>query len=233
MASIKKNLIIAIDGTAGSGKSTTAQGAAKKLGFYYLNTGAMYRAITYKILKHNVELNNIKALNELLKNTAIEIRQTKNHKSLIYIDGIDVSQKIQTPEIDAMVSLVSKIPLVRKKMVKEQRRLAKRRNIIVEGRDIGTVVFPNADLKFFITCAIDQRTARRKKQLQKKGTQVPFRKIKNNLITRDLLDSTRETSPLKCPKDAIRLDTTKLTIKEEIDFVVKMIKNKIALKSAK
>ncbi|MEO0076295.1 MAG: (d)CMP kinase [candidate division WOR-3 bacterium] len=233
MPRIKNNLIIAIDGTAGSGKSTTAQGAAKKLGFFYLNTGAMYRAITYKILKHNVDINNIKALNELLNSTTIEVKQTKNYKSLIFIDGIDVSQKIQTPEIDAMVSLVSQIPLVRKKMVKEQRRLAKNRNIIVEGRDIGTVVFPNADLKFFITCAIDQRTARRKKQLQKKGRLIPHREIKNNLITRDLLDSTRETSPLKCPKDAICLDTTKLTIKQEIDFVVKMIKNKIDQKSAK
>jgi len=227
---MSNNFIVAIDGTAGSGKSTTARGAAKILKFYYLNTGAMYRAVTYKIIKEDIDINNMKELQELLNRTTIEFKLSRTGKSSILLDNNDVTRFIRSPKVDAMVSQVSAIPEVRQKMVKEQRRIAQDRNIVVEGRDIGSVVFPNADLKFFLDCSLEKRASRRKKELDKKGNKIGSKIVENNLAERDQIDSTRKVSPLKQMPDAIYLDTSDLTIEQEIDFVVKTVKEKLGIK---
>lgn len=221
--------IVAIDGTSGAGKSTTARLAARALGFLYIDTGAMYRAMTYKIIKNKVHnLCDTKALARIIKNTRIEFANRKRDKK-IYLDGQDVSKAIRALAIDSLVSQVSALPIVRQKLVYEQRRIARqaKNGVICEGRDIGSVVFPKANLKFFLDCAIDERVNRRYKELKEKGLKVSKKRIRENLLERDYIDSTRAHSPLKKTQDAILLDTTNLTIDEEANFVVNLVKGKI------
>ncbi|MEO0115082.1 MAG: (d)CMP kinase [candidate division WOR-3 bacterium] len=225
---MKKSFIVAIDGTAGSGKSTTARKAAEVLGFFYLDTGAMYRAITWKILKSKIDLNDTEGLKKLLAKTKINF----NNKGKIMLDGKDVSKTIRKPVVDKLVSQVSALPIVRTKMVKEQRRIAKNRNVICEGRDIGSVVFPKADLKFYLDCHLDERTRRRVKELREKGIKATPKAVKENFLERDYIDSTRATSPLKKMPDAVFLDTTNLTIEEEVEFVTNLIKERLHHKRA-
>jgi cytidylate kinase len=222
-----ENFIVAIDGTAASGKSTTARGVAKTLGFFYLDTGAMYRAVTYKIITEKVDIKDINILKELLNRTTIEFRKSNDGRNLIFLDNNDVTRQIRMPEIDAMVSPVSAIPEVREKMVEEQHRLAQDKNIVVEGRDIGSVVFPDADIKFYLDCSLNERTMRRERQMHRKGKEISSETIKINLAQRDQIDSSRETSPLKQMPDAIYIDTANLTIDQEIQFVVNKIQEKL------
>lgn len=222
---MSKNFIVAIDGTAGSGKSTTARGAAKELGWFYLDTGAMYRALTYKIIKEKTDFKNPALLKTLLDNTTIEFRvdlATNNY--IMLLDGKNVNHQIRGAEIDALVSHIAAIPEVRTMMVRAQQKAALGKNTICEGRDIASVVFPSADLKFYLDCSLDERANRRKKDTRPNTT---YNDIRNNLIERDYIDSNRETSPLKRVPDAIYLDTTNLTIKEEIRFIVDMIKMRL------
>jgi cytidylate kinase len=221
------NFIVAIDGTAASGKSTTARGVAKALGFLYLDTGAMYRAVTYKIVQEKLDIKKMPVLIELLARTTIEFRKSVDGKNLLFLDGTDVTRQIRMPEIDAMVSPVSAIPEVREKMVAEQHHIAQDKNIVVEGRDIGSVVFPDADIKFYLDCSLDERTIRRERQLHRKDKGVSANTIKTNLAQRDHIDSSRETSPLMRVPDAIYIDTTNLTINQEIQFVVNKIQEKL------
>lgn len=222
---MQKSFIVAIDGTAASGKSTTARGAAKVLGWFYLDTGAMYRAVTYKIIRDKIDFKNVEALMNMLRNTSIEFQGDVNNKFYhIYLDNIDVSKHIRTAEIDALVSQVSAIPEVRETMVKEQQEVAHDKNTICEGRDIASVVFPNADLKFYLDCNLNERTTRRTKEFRASS---PNDEVRNNLIERDYIDSNREVSPLVRVPEAIYLDTTNLTIEEEIQFVVDMIRMRL------
>jgi cytidylate kinase len=222
---MQKNYIVAIDGTAASGKSTTARGAAQELGWFYLDTGAMYRAITYKIINNKIDIKNIGLLKELLNNTSIEFKGELTHGGYhICLDGVDVSKMIRGPEIDSLVSQVSAIPVVREKMVKEQQKAAMGKNTICEGRDISSVVFPNADLKFYLDCNLNERANRRRKDLRSSSS---IDTVRNNLISRDYIDSNREVSPLVRVPDAIYLDTTNLTIEEEIRFIIDMIKTRL------
>jgi cytidylate kinase len=225
-----KTYIIAIDGTAASGKSTTARGAAQELGWFYLDTGAMYRAITYKIIKNKVDIKNQSLLKELLNNTSIEFEGELTRGGYhICLDGVDVSKMIRGSEIDNLVSQISAIPVVREKMVKEQQKAAMEKNTICEGRDISSVVFPNADLKLYLDCNLNERANRRRKDLHSSSS---IDAVRNNLISRDYIDSNREVSPLIQVPDAIYLDTTNLTIKEEIRFVVDMIKTRLLQKES-
>lgn len=226
-----KNFIVAIDGTASSGKSTTARGVAKLLDFFYLDTGAMYRALTYKVIKNKINYKDINVLREMLKNTSIEFQGETNNSYHIFLDGKDVSKFIRMPEIDAIVSQVSAMPEVREKMVKEQQRATHGKNTICEGRDIASVVFPNADLKFYLDCNLQERVNRRKKELHINCNKISFETIRDNLIERDYIDSNRKVSPLVRVPDAIYLNTTNLTIEEEIQFVVDMIKMRLLNKS--
>lgn len=217
---MKKKLIIAIDGTAGSGKSTLARALAKRLGYLYLDTGAMYRAIAYKAIQRGT-----KKLIELAQKT--DIRFTKSGK--VFVDGKDVSRKIRLHEVSELVSKVAAIKGVRREMVKRQREIGKNGGIVIEGRDIGTVVFPGADIKFFLVAGVSERTKRRYKELIEKKIVSNLKEVQENIISRDIRDSSRKISPLRPAKDAIIIDTTNLTMKKKNDlawkYVIKVTRN--------
>jgi cytidylate kinase len=234
-----KEFIVAIDGTAGSGKSTTARLAARELGFLHLDTGAMYRAVTIKVIRHKLDLNDAGKLAQVLAETEIDLVPQKNGNRVI-LDGEDVTEAVRTPEVDRMVSNVSVVASVREKLVAEQRRLAKGRQVVCEGRDIGSVVFPHADVKFYVDADLSARAGRRHKELDASGDTIPNRgdsghvpsrstkSIAENLTERDYIDSTRAHSPLTRVKDAILLDTTNLTVAEEVAIVVLLVRMRLA-----
>ncbi len=219
---MSKKLIVAIDGPAGSGKSTTAKLLANKLKYLYLDTGAMYRAITFLAIKHNI-VDNEQEIVELLKRTEIELTYT-NGVSKVFADKVDLSEEIRSQEVNGKVSDVSKIKQVRQILVQKQKQIGGLGGIVMEGRDIGTVVFPQADVKFFLTATIDERTKRRTKEMKEKGKHVPEELVKENLLNRDKIDSTREESPLQKAKDAIAVDTSTLSIDEQVTFLYEEIK---------
>ena len=220
---MSKNLVIAIDGPAGSGKSTTAQLVAQKLGFVYIDTGAMYRAITYLAIREDALGNNDKIV-ELAANSDIELK-FENGVTSISINGEDLTDKIRTLDVNKFVSDVSKIEEVRKLLVKKQRELgSKTTSVVMEGRDIATVVFPDADVKIFLTATIDERAKRRAKEYAENGTEIPVTEIKDNLKNRDQIDSSREVSPLVKAEDAIEVDTSYVTIDEQVNIILNEVK---------
>lgn len=223
-----KGFVVAIDGKAGSGKSTTARGVAKKLNFFYLDTGAMYRAFTLKYLLNTRNYKNIdiKLVNKLLKNTKIGLIKDGDDLKVM-LDGKDVSREIRSPLINNLVSQISAIKSVREWMVKRQRAIARGNNIVCEGRDMTTVVFPKAQVKIFMDANLKTRAKRRKKELNEKDIRVNLTEIIKNLKFRDTFDSTRKHSPLKKADDAIFIDTTNLTIEEEIALVEKIVRNRL------
>ena len=211
-------MIIAIDGPAGSGKSTIAKLIAKDLDLVYLDTGAMYRIFTLKILKENIEYTNLKNINELLETLDIDIDKDK-----FYLDKKDVSSEIRTTEVANNVSNIAAIKEVREKMVSLQREFSKSKNIIVDGRDIGTVVFPNANVKIFLIADTKERTNRRYKELKEKDKNISWDEIYKNILTRDEIDSTRKIAPLKKAEDAIEVDTTGKSIEEVKKIILEII----------
>ncbi|MCL5031362.1 MAG: (d)CMP kinase [Bacteroidetes bacterium] len=217
-----KRLVVAIDGPAGSGKSTSAKLVAQKLGFLYIDTGAMYRAITFLAIKNNVLQNN-DAIIELAKNSGLDLEFT-NGETHVSANGLDITDKIRTQEVNVNVSDISKIEGVRKALVDRQRELAKKNiGVVMEGRDIGTVVFPNADVKIFLTASIDQRAIRRTKEYEEKGVHISLEEIKANIQQRDTIDSTRDVSPLVKAPDAIVIDTSNISIKEQVDVILNLV----------
>lgn len=212
---------IAIDGPAGSGKSTVAKILAKRLGFTYVDTGAMYRAVAWKLKQYNIDPNNPDALRQLLENTQFSISD-----STLCMDGRRIGDEIRTPEISRLSSEVAKIAEVRHFLTEEQRRIAQKGDVIMEGRDIGTVVIPDADLKFFITATPEERARRRYEQLKRLGIEANYDRILNELVQRDQNDSSREIAPLKPAKDAIIIDTTNMTIDEVIDLLLRKVRDK-------
>lgn len=220
---MSKNLVIAIDGPAGSGKSTTAQLVAQKLGFVYIDTGAMYRAITYLAIREDALGNNDKIF-ELAANSDIELK-FENGVTSISINGEDLTDKIRTLNVNRNVSDVSKIEEVRKILVRKQRKIgSKTTGVVMEGRDIATVVFPNADVKIFLTATIDERAKRRAKEYAENGSEIPVTEIKENLKNRDQIDSNREVSPLIKAEDAIEVDTSYVTIEEQVNIILNEVK---------
>jgi len=214
---MNKKLIVAIDGPAGSGKSTTAKLLANKLKYLYLDTGAMYRAITFLALKNKIT-NNEEKIVALLEHTNIELTYTDGN-SCVFADQVELSEEIRSLEVNSNVSNVSKIKKVRQILVEKQRLIGASGGIVMEGRDIGTVVFPNADAKFFLTATIDERTKRRTLEMKEKGKHVHEEIVKESLLNRDKIDSTREESPLLKADDAIPVDTSFLTIDEQVNFI--------------
>lgn len=202
-------MIIAIDGPAGSGKSTISKLVAKEINFTYLDTGAMYRLFTLKVLREKVDFNDFSKIMDLLNNLNIDIKQDK-----FFLDNIDVSEEIRKTEVSENVSQIATIKEVREKMVNLQREFSKSKDVILDGRDIGTVVFPNAEIKIYLVADPMERAERRYKELVEKGENVLIENIYNNIVERDKIDSTRETSPLKKAKDAIEIDTTSKNIEE-------------------
>ena len=219
--------LVAIDGTAGSGKSTTAKLAARELGFFHLDTGAMYRAITLKAVRSRTDPADTAGLERMLAGTRVELKPA-NGDNQVLLDGKDVTQEVRSPEVDREVSQVSAVPIVRAHLVTEQRRLARGRQVVCEGRDIASVVFPDADLKFFIDADVHARAIRRRGELKEKGVELSDRSVRDNLTERDYIDSTRAVSPLTRVPEAIVIDTTNLTVEEEVMIVVNIARMRMA-----
>jgi len=210
---------IAIDGYAACGKSTTAKLVAQELNYLFIDSGAMYRAFTFYILENKLDINNLPEIEKALTNTHIELKQLENQQE-VFLNNQNVTKQIRFPAVSDKVSEVSAIVAVRKNMVAQQQRMGISKGIVMDGRDIGTVVFPNAELKVFITASLETRALRRKNELLASGQEIDIETIKNNLTHRDLLDTTRSEGPLTQAKDAKLLDTTNLTIQEQVKIVV-------------
>ncbi len=222
----KKGLVIAIDGFSSTGKSSISKVVADTLGLIHIDTGAMYRAITlfglrnFKNEKQEIDLPKLlQNLNEI----SLEFRENSG-KLEIYLNGENVSKEIRTTEVSDNVSFIAKQPEVRERLVVLQRDIAEKQGVIMDGRDIGTVVLPNADYKFFLTASADERARRRFLELQSLGIETTIEEVKQNLIERDRIDSEREISPLKQAEDAILIDNTTLNKEETIDLILSYIK---------
>ena len=222
----KKGLVIAIDGFSSTGKSSISKVVADTLGLIHIDTGAMYRAITlfglrnFKNEKQEIDLSNLlQNLNEI----SLEFRENSG-KLEIYLNGENVSKEIRTTEVSDNVSFIAKQPEVRERLVVLQRDIAEKQGVIMDGRDIGTVVLPDADYKFFLTASADERARRRFLELQSLGIETTIEEVKQNLIERDRIDSEREISPLKQAEDAILIDNTNLNKEETIDLILSYIK---------
>ncbi len=214
--------VITIDGPAGAGKSTIAKELAKSLGFTYLDTGAMYRAVALAAKRRGISADDEAALDAMLEGIRLGFEDGR-----ILLDGEDVSGQIRTRQIDFMSSDVSRHPVVRRHLTRLQRALAQGGNIVAEGRDMGTVVFPNADVKFYLTASPEVRAKRRQEQLALTGVNVPFDKILEEIKARDRADSSRKEAPLKRPEKSIKIDTSDLTIEEVFGMLLTQIKNLI------
>ena len=217
-------MIIAIDGPAGAGKSTVARCLAKELGFVYLDTGAIYRALTLKALDKKMNLRDLESLVQMCKDVKLDISNNQDGTIRILLDGDDVSRRIRLPQVTQYVSEIAKIREVRKEMLKLQRSIGLANNSLVDGRDIGTVVFPNADCKFYLDAEFNQRVRRRFKELQEAGTQITLKEVESDLKNRDCIDSTRSCAPLKKADDALYIDTTNMTVEEVVKKILAEIR---------
>lgn len=210
---------IAIDGYSACGKSSTAKRVAAKLGYIYIDSGAMYRAVTFYFQQHLIDLDNFEAIENALPKIHIDFRKVADVHH-VFLNDADIEEEIRQPTVAAIVSEVAAMSNVRRKLVEQQQKMAVQKGVVMEGRDIGSVVIPDAELKFFMTADIDVRTKRRQEELLKKsGKLFPLEELKANLIHRDKIDSTREDSPLTKVPDAIELDTTHLTLEEQIEWI--------------
>lgn len=213
-------ITIAIDGPAGSGKSTVAKRVADALGILYLDTGAMYRAVTLKALRAGLALDDEAALAKLAAATALEFKQIADGSYHLFMDGEDVSAQIRTAPVTKAVSAVSAVAGVREVLVKQQQRIGRQGGVVMDGRDIGTVVLPHADLKIFLTASLRERAYRRWLELQAKGDTVTIDEVEEDLKRRDAFDSGRSVAPLRPAPDSVTLDTTALSIEEVVERIL-------------
>ncbi|HBT20515.1 MAG TPA: (d)CMP kinase [Peptococcaceae bacterium] len=218
---------IAIDGPAGAGKSTVARKLAEKLGFLYIDTGAMYRALTYCALKKGIDINNPDELTELAENVEIFLTADEDGQMRVYCCGEDVTSYLRDPKVSQCVSKVAEVPGVRRRMVELQRKMASAGGVIMDGRDIGTYVLPDAQLKFFITADLEERARRRLKDLEKQGYIADLEEVKKEIAMRDAKDSSRAVAPLKKAEDAVLIDTTNLTVDEVLQLIFKISRERI------
>lgn len=219
-----KYISVAVDGPAGSGKSTITKMVAKDLGYNYVDTGAMYRALTYNFLKNNLtELNEVK-IDLLLNKIKFEVKFI-DRVQYVFVNGEDVSEKIRTAEVSKFTSLFAKSPAVREFLIDTQRNLAMSNNIIMDGRDIASVVLPNADVKIFLTASVEERARRRVLDFERQGVvDIDFDKVKADIAARDYQDENRDIAPLVKVDDAVLIDTTNLTITEVVEKMTELIK---------
>jgi len=219
ISAIKNNMIrVAIDGPAGAGKSTMAKILAEKLGIDYIDTGAMYRALAVKILKTGVDYHDEKALGELLSSTDVDYYGGK-----VYLDGEDVSGIIRTPEVSSMASESSAVPAVRDKLGELQMAISKKRSLLMDGRDIGTIIIPDAEFKFYLNASSRIRAYRRYCEMREKGEEANLDQIEEEIKERDYRDSHRDYHPLKKADDAIEIDSSDLTINQVVDMMMQII----------
>ncbi len=215
-------MIITLDGPAGTGKTTVAKNLAEELGYTYFDTGAMYRAITYGVIEYKVDISNLEALQQFLESHPVRIESHFNDKR-IFLGDEDVTQSIRTKEVTDLVSRVSAIACVRQKLVATQRELSQGVNAVFEGRDMGTVVFPNAEIKVFLTASLEERAKRRYKELLEKDPTRPnltLETVLNDIDSRDKYDASRDISPMKPASDAVIIDTSNLTIADVINQII-------------
>jgi CMP/dCMP kinase len=226
---MSKNLIVAIDGPSGSGKSTSAKIIAQKLGYLYIDTGAMYRAITFLAIKDDI-MNDSKAIVKAAEDSDIKLKY-ENGVTKVFLNGADITDNLRTHELNEKVSMVSQIAGVRKALVKKQQLMKQEgEGIVMEGRDIGTVVFPDADVKIFLTAGLDERASRRAKEYEKKGKGVPVQKIKSNLSMRDAIDTNRDANPLIKADDAVEVDSSKISIDQQVEIIFEQVKKAAKVK---
>ena len=209
-------ITVAIDGPSGAGKSTIARAVASRLSLDYIDTGAMYRAVGYKLLREHIAMDDSEAIEKMLQETEIDFSEGK-----IYLDGEDISQKIRTEQVSKAASDCSALGIVRAKLTEQQRKMGLRKSVIMDGRDIGTAVFPYAKYKFFITATLEERAGRRYRELIEKGESVTYESVRKDIEQRDYNDSNRAINPLKKAEDAVEIDTTEMTVQEVTDFICK------------
>lgn len=220
-----KRIVIAIDGNSGSGKSTTAKAVARALGYLYIDSGAMYRAVTLYFLRQGVDLAQEEQVRQALAEIRIDFRyNAATDRNETFLNGENVEEEIRGLEVSAMVSPVSEIPAVRRKLVEQQRRLGGAKGVVMDGRDIGTVVFPEAELKVFMTADLAVRAERRSAELQMKQQPAPLEQVLDNLKNRDRIDSTRADSPLKKADDAVTVDTSGVSFEQQVNRILELVK---------
>ena len=225
---VMKTIQIAIDGPASSGKSTVAKIIAKDFGYTYLDTGAMYRAATYIALKHQLDAGNVDQLLELLNQHPISFGRSETGEQLVFVGDVDITHPIRENEVTNKVSSIAAIPEVREKLVSLQQEIAQQGGIVMDGRDIGTVVLPQAELKIFLVASVEERAERRYKENIAKGIETDLETLKEEIAARDYKDSHRETSPLKQAEDAVYLDTTGLSIQEVVEKIESEAKKRMS-----
>lgn len=221
------SFVVAIDGPAGSGKGTVTQKLGERFDFVTFDTGAMYRAVTYYMIQNNIDVNDKKRIEEMLKNIDIKL-EFENRVQILFLNSKKLVLELRTKEVNELVSIVSHIPEVRAFLVNLQRKLASDMNVILEGRDIGTNVFPNADVKIYLDATAEERANRRYKQNLESGVNnISYEEILENIKLRDYNDLTSDVAPLKKADDAILVDTTNMTIEEVVSYIEEIIKNKM------
>lgn len=220
-----KKIVVAIDGPAGAGKSTIARLAAEKLGYAYIDTGAMYRSVAWKFLQTGAPFDE-EAISRLSQTMIIEFRP-EGSVNRVFVDGTEVTEAIRSTEVTANVSRVAAIGAVREAMVEQQRRMGAAGGVILDGRDIGTVVFPQAELKIFLTASVEERARRRYKELVDKGQQVDLQQLQQDIASRDKQDSERAISPLRQAEDALLLDTSDMNIEQVIEKIMQLVQERI------
>jgi cytidylate kinase len=222
-----KKIAIAIDGPAASGKSSTAKLVAQKLGYLHIDTGAMYRAIAFGVLQSGIDVDSKRDVEEFAEKANLVVKADGREGNRILLNGKDVTEAIRSRDVTKNVSTISSYEAVRSVLVREQRKLAAKGGIVLEGRDIGTVVLPNAEVKIYMVAAVSERARRRKKDLLGAGIEVAEEDLVKEIEERDRKDSTRTVSPLRMAADAIKLDTSDLTIEQQVEFIVAQANNVI------
>ncbi len=217
---------VAVDGPSGAGKSSVSKAVARENGFIHIDTGAMYRALAYNAIKNNVKVFDADSVDEMLRNTKLELKLESNEQRVL-VNGENVTGKIRTEQVSMMASEISKNPTVRAFLLDLQRNLACEYNVVMDGRDIGTVVLPNAEVKVFLTASAEKRAERRYKELLAKNEEVEYNKVLEDVIKRDKQDTERETAPLKPAADCVIIDTSSMSFEESVAAVTKLIKERM------